>query len=239
MIDYWIIEIRIINIRNRHSSVNYKYFILLPIPLASQSFPVCPTFNIRLKDLRNNTYGLKKSSTAINTSSGRTGGKQVVSTCDHDRRKIKRPPSTSVQEATQVYSRATHEQTFPLQAGVSGVITVHVSFHDSGLATRPSSSSFSTSLSRVWMRKQRPRGWKYKGVVASAPNFRVRSLSRRRRIRERGKRNEAKGWLCSSHRRGGSKNEGKKREKTVRSGWLLQRVCKLRSGAGPDEGNYF
>lgn len=164
MIDYWIIEIRIINIRNRHSSVNYKYFILLPIPLASQSFPVCPTFNIRLKDLRNNTYGLKKSSTAINTSSGRTGGKQVVSTCDHDRRKIKRPPSTSAQEATQVYSRATHEQTFPLQAGVSGVITVHVSFHDSGLATRPSSSSFSTSLSRVWMRKQRPRGWKYKGV---------------------------------------------------------------------------
>ena len=184
------------------------------------AYSIFPRYNVQLltsKRPSHNTYDLKKSSTAINTNL--RGGEWKTSRFDRTIDGRSNALHQLPLKKQRVYSRATHEQTFPLQVGVSGVITVHVSFHDSGLATRVYSSfllplllllpllHLSLSLSRAY-RRARPRGWKYKGVVAGAPNFRVRSLSRRRRSGERGKRNEAKGWLCSSCKRG--REEGRK-----------------------------
>ena len=136
------------------------------------AYSIFPRYNVQLltsKRPSHNTYDLKKSSTAINTNL--RGGEWKTSRFDRTIDGRSNALHQLPLKKQRVYSRATHEQTFPLQVGVSGVITVHVSFRDSGLATRvyssfflPFSSSFpfSISLSLAYGRA-RPRGWKYKG----------------------------------------------------------------------------
>lgn len=128
----------------------------------------------------------------------------------HDRRKIKRPPSTSAQEATSILARHPRAN-FSLPSWRKRCNYRARFFprfwpcHARVLVLLPPLllllPLLHLSLSRVWTRKASR--LKIQRVVAGAPNFRVRSLSRRRRSGERGKRNEAKGWLCSSCKRGG------------------------------------
>lgn len=125
------------------------------------AYSIFPRYNVQLltsKRLSHNTYDLKKSSTAINTNL--RGGEWKTSRFDRTIDGRSNALHQLPLKKQRVYSRATHEQTFPLQAGVSGVITVHVSFRDSGLATRVYSSFLlplllllpllHLSLSRVW-----------------------------------------------------------------------------------------
>lgn len=134
------------------------------------AYSIFPRYNVQLltsKRPSHNTYDLKKSSTAINTNL--RGGEWKTSRFDRTIDGRSNALHQLPLKKQRVYSRATHEQTFPLQVGVSGVITVHVSFHDSGLATRVYSSfllplllllpllHLSLSLSRAY-RRARPRG---------------------------------------------------------------------------------
>lgn len=174
-----------------------------------------------------NTRGLKKF-----TGNKYKLGERVVSTCD---RTIDGRSNALHQLPPKKHTRAPPtSKLFPSKLTLSGVIAVHDLFPRFWNACVLVLLSLSFSL--VYGRENsRPRGWKYKGVVA--PNFRARSLSRsiRRRTRlEQG--NEAKGWLCSWCREGGRRNkkeEREKREKTVRF-WVIARVGvhKLQSGAG-------
>lgn len=191
------------------------------------AYSIFPRYNVQLltsKRLSHNTYDLKKSSTAINTNL--RGGEWKTSRFDRTIDGRSNALHQLPLKKQRVYSRATHEQTFPLQAGVSGVITVHVSFHDSGLATRVYSSFFSSfpfstslSLSRMdaqGLEAENTKGWLRVHRISEFAVYLAADAAGRE-----GRGTRRKGGFVhrvrGGGRRVGSKDEGKKREKTVRS----------------------